>query len=210
MQKKHKNKGMILLAISDEPLSKVSPFVKKNSVNYIVGADAKSAFKAFGVSGYPTIFVIDATGTVAYRGYDFNQAARTLEKALKDKPADAEVSGLEEAAAKADYEKALKLYKAKDYAKAIKGFEQVTADFKGTDAARKAAAKIKSMKASRKIMAKIRAAEEKKQCEDWLDMARMLARDGQRDKAAEYYQKVINEYPDSSFADIAKTEMTAL
>lgn len=210
MQKKYKNKEVILLALSDESLATVSSFVKKNNINYIVGTDAKPTFKKFGARGYPTIFVIDAKGTVAYRGSNPEAATKSLEKTLKDKPSDPEDGGLEEAAAKAAFEKALELYKKKDYAKALKALEQITKEYKDTEIAKKAAVRIKRMKADKKIMEKIREAEEKKRCETWLETARNLAQNGKRAEAAEYYQKIIDEYPYSSFADIAKTELAGL
>jgi tetratricopeptide (TPR) repeat protein len=210
MQKKHKNKDMILLALSDEPSMKVSPFVKKNDINYIVGTAANSTFKAFGVKAYPTIFVIGTDGKVLYAGHGFDEATKSLDKALKDKPEASEEGSLEDAAAKAAYDNGLRLYQKKDYIKAMKAFEDVVKNFKGSEPAKKAAAKIKSMKTDKKIMAKIRDAEEKKQCETWLDTARLMVQNGKRTEAREYYQKVISEYPESSFAEIARKEMAAL
>ena len=209
MQKKHKNKDMILLAISEEPSKTVAPFVKKNEINYIVGAAASKTTQAFRIKAYPTFIVIGTNGRITYRGSAFQFAEEAVVKALKESPADASEESLEDASANAALKEALNLYKKKDYAKAMKAFEQVVKDFNGTDAATEAAAKIKSMKANKKIMAKIGEAEEKKKCERWLETARMLVKNGKRDEAAEYYQKIIDGYPESSFADIARKEMAA-
>lgn len=210
MQSKHKNKDIILVALSDEPASKVGSFVKDNKMNYIVGADAKTTFKAFGIKAYPTVFVIDAGGKIAYRGHDIEEAVNTAEKAVKNKPEESSGGGLEDAAAKKAYDKALKLYKKKDYVKAMKAFQEVAKDFEGSEPADKAKEKLKKMKASKAIMEKIREAKSTKQCEEWLDMARMLARNGKTDQAVEYYQKIVDKYPDTSFAEIARKEMIAL
>jgi TolA-binding protein len=211
MQKKYENKEMVLLALSDEPLSKVQPFVKKENMNYIVGADAKATFKTFGVKAYPTMLVVDRGGKVAYKGHDFDQAEKAVESALKAEPSsDPPEAGPEDEAANAAYKKALKLYKKKDYGKALKAFQDIVKEYKGTQAAKKAGAKVKKIKASKKMMAKVQESGVTKKCEDWLDLARSLARGGKNEEATRCYQRIIDEYPDSSFADIARKEMTSL
>jgi len=41
-------------------------------------------------------------------------------------------------------------------------------------------------------------------------MARTLAKNGKEDQAAEYYQRVLDEFPESEFADTAKAELDKL
>lgn len=209
MQQKYQNKNLVLLALTSEPLSKVAPFVKDNKINYIVGAAAEKTLSAYKIRGFPTVLVIDAEGKIAYRGHDPGAAEKIAEKKLKEVPSD-DVAGIEESAAKTAYEKGLKLYKKKEYAKAMKAFEAVTRNYKGTEVAKQAAAKIKKMKASKKIVAAIRRAEAERKCENWLDTARMLVRNHKAKEAAEYYQKIIDEYPNSSLAAIAREEMAAI
>jgi len=209
MQKKHQNKNLVILAVTGEPRSKVAPFVKDNKINYIVGAGAEKALTAYRIRGFPTVLVIGADGEIAYRGHNPLEAEKVAEEKLKEISSE-DLGGIEESAAKSAYDKALKLYKKKDYAKALKAFGAVTKNFKGTEAAGEAAAKIKKMKASKKIMAKILKADADRKCEDWLDAARSLVKMDKTKEAAEYYQRIIDEYPDSSFAKIARKEMATL
>lgn len=209
MQKKYRNKSLVLLALTDEPRSKVAPFVNNNKINYIVGTGARKALTSYKIRGFPTILVIDAEGKIAYRGHDAGAAEKVAEKKLEEVSLE-DLGSIEESAAKASYDKALKLYKKKDYAKAMKAFQAVAKNFKGTEAAEQAEAKIKKMKASKKIVAAIRRAEAERQCENWLDTARMLVRNHKAKEAAEYYQKIIDEYPNSSLAAIAREEMAAI
>ena len=66
MQEKYKKKGLVLVALSYEPKALVAPYVTKHNMSYIVGADAKNTKEAFGIDGYPTAFLIDPDGKVAW------------------------------------------------------------------------------------------------------------------------------------------------
>jgi TolA-binding protein len=209
MHKKYGSKGVVLLALSYESASEVRAYVKKHSLGYIVGSGSQTTNKAYGINGYPTYVVIDPDGKVAYRGHGSHEAEEVIKRVLKENPPKRGVS-LRGRAAKSAYRKALKLQKKKKYAKAIKAYESVAEDFKGTRYGKKAKSKVKKIKASKKIMAKIRSAEAEKKCESWLRLARALARDDKQSEAGEYYRRVIKGFPDTEYAEVAREEMAAL
>jgi len=47
----------------------------------------------------------------------------------------------------------------------------------------------------------------KKTCQAWLNMADNFERSGMGDKAKEYLQKIIDKYPNSSFAETARNRL---
>lgn len=208
MHKKYAGKGLVILAISDEPMSKVSPFVKKNKMNYIVGVDGKKTQQAYKVKGYPTYFVVNGEGKIIYEGHDGEEAEVHVKKALKElKPGS---SGFWEKAGQADLDAAEALAKNGKYDKALKAYEKAAKSYKGSkigDAATKAAAKLKS---DPEIGAKIREAEAGKKCKGWLQFARDAAKNGDNDRARGYYERIIKEFPESSFAKTAREEMESL
>ncbi|MEK7324526.1 MAG: tetratricopeptide repeat protein [Chloroflexota bacterium] len=59
-------------------------------------------------------------------------------------------------------------------------------------------------------MAAVADGDMRKKCEDWLQMARTLAKSGKNEEAAKYYKKVMDEFPDSTFAQTARAEMAGL
>jgi len=209
MQDKYENKKVVLLALSDEKTSTVKRFAKKTTMNYIVGSDAKFTFKKYGVKAYPTIFVLDPSNEIVYVGHDGKEAEKTIKRLLKESPPKS-VAKLGANKPEAAYKKALKYYKKKKYAKALAAYEEVVKDYKGTDAAKKAKAKIKKIKSNERIMAKIRDAEAKKKCESLLATARMFVSNGKIKEAKEHYQRIVDEYPDTSYAEEAEEKLATL
>ena len=130
MQKKYKNKGLVLLAVSYEDESKVKKYVKKEKVPYIVGADGGSTRDKYGIQGYPTAFLIDPDGKVAWKGHPA-VADKEIEKLLKENPPKSK-SFLARTSASSAYKKASKLYKKKKYEKAMEAFEDVRESYPGT------------------------------------------------------------------------------
>lgn len=209
MQKKYADKGVVLVALSDEPAYKVKPFVKSNKMNYIVGMEARETLTAYGVKGFPTALIVDPSGKIIWRGHpQMPEAEETLEKALKETPP--KVKTIAAMRAGGALAKADNLLSEKKYAKAIKEYERIAKAFKGSDTGRKASAKLKGLKADAQIMGIVRAEETKKNCEGWIETARALAKSGKDNKAAEYYQKVLDKYPDSEFAETSRAELEKL
>lgn len=208
MQKKFEDKGVILVALSYEASSAVAPYVSKHKIPYIVGGDAKATRDAFGIQGYPTAFLVDPDGKVAWTGHPM-EADRAIEDLLKKKkPRGAGL--LAEEAGKIALSKAGKLYKQKKYAKSLKAYQKIVKDYRGTKVAKTAKAKVKSIMGTAAVMASIRAEEADKNASRWLDMARVLAKNGAENDAIRYYEKIVSKYPESEHADAARREMEKL
>lgn len=76
LQKKFKDKGVILIGITDEPLGKVKPFVEKmgDKMDYHVAIDKdgktmKGYMEAYEVQGIPHAFIVDKEGRVVWQGH---------------------------------------------------------------------------------------------------------------------------------------------
>lgn len=221
MQKKYADKGVVILALSYEPSEKVQKFLKDYTAeankksegekqssfefNYIVGMGAEAAKSAYKVTGYPTILVVDAKGKVTYRGHNPNEAEDEIKRLLeKDPPKN--MLTLTEAAAKKLYRKAAGYAKKKQYEKALKAFEECAEQFKSSNYGKKAESKVKRIRGDKKIMARINETESEKECKDWLRLARSCVKAGQKETALEYYDKIIQKYPDSDHAKTARAE----
>jgi len=118
-----------------------------------------------------------------------------------------ELSDVEAAAA---LKKADGLFAKKKYQLAIEAYEKVAADFPKTASAKKAEAKVEEIKADKTIAKEMREAEAAKKCKGWIQMARGLAKNGKVEEARRYYEKVIEQYGDTSWAATAKEELAKL
>jgi thiol-disulfide isomerase/thioredoxin len=210
MHDQYHDQGVVLVSLSYEPENLVRRYVKKNQVPYIVGAGAKATEKAYGIKAYPTMFIIDPDGNVAWSGPpDDEKVTKTIDALLKDNPPKAKAK-LGDKAAKDALKKADALLKKEKYAEALKAYEKIVKDFKDNKSAKKARAAIEKLRADDQIMAQVRTAERKKECEDWLEMARGLAKSGDQKAAADYYDRIIDKYPDSKYAETAAEEKAKL
>jgi thiol-disulfide isomerase/thioredoxin len=81
---KFKDKGVVIMGMSNEPLAKVKPFAEEMKMNYFVGAGSTS-FKDYGVSGIPHAFVIAPGGKIVWRGGP-GGLDKAIEAALKNTP----------------------------------------------------------------------------------------------------------------------------
>lgn len=208
MQKKYQDKGVILVALSYEPAGKVGPYVTKNKVSYIVGSDATSARDAYGVNGFPTAFLVDPSGKIAWIGHPA-AAEEAIEDLLKESPPKGK-GVLGDEAAKAALKKADNHLKRKRYGRAMQGYEKVAKEFAGTKSAKTAKAQIKKMKADPEIMTAIRTEEANRNARRWLDMARTLADNGAEKDAIRYLRKITEKYPESEHAATARKELARL
>ncbi|WP_177225870.1 TlpA family protein disulfide reductase [Arsenicibacter rosenii] len=77
----NKDKGVVLLAISDDSKTKLENFLGKVKFDFWFGMDSdKSDLKSYGIEFWPTVFIIDRNGNVAYRGNELSQ--QILDKVL--------------------------------------------------------------------------------------------------------------------------------
>ena len=76
---KYGKMGLEILALSqDNSADTVSKFVRKKGINYNVAMDRGSA-DFFGVTGYPTVYVVNHLGKVVWEGYPWDE---NFEKAI--------------------------------------------------------------------------------------------------------------------------------
>jgi len=80
---KYADRGLVVLAMSNEAADKVEPFIEQNGMVYRVGLDAGAAMKAYGVTGIPHAFLIDKDGKVLWADHPSNLKESDIEKALE-------------------------------------------------------------------------------------------------------------------------------
>lgn len=208
LHRKFSKKGLVIVGLSNEATDKVTKHLKKYETPFIIGAGSK-CLKAWGIKGYPTFFVVDTKGVVTYKGHSVSAASKAVKSAMQKTPPSPGLPFGDEAAAK-DLAAAEKYLKAKKYTRALKEFASVIKEYPDTPAAKKAKKKLARLKKDKKIMAKVRRAEAKKKCTAWLDMARSLAKAGNPAAARKYYQRILDGFGDSPYADTARIEMARL
>lgn len=208
LQEKYKDKGVVLVSLSYEADNAVAKFIGQMKIPYIVGSEATATRDAFGIQGYPTAFLIDPAGKVAWKGHPM-----VAEQAIEDllKKTDPIVQGkLAEHAADRALARADKLKSLGRYADALAAYEKITTDFKSQAASTKAQERAAEIRDDGAIMESIRRAEVDKKAKRWLDMARVLASHGATQDAARYYGTLLKKYPDSQHAEIARGELKSL
>ncbi|TSJ41593.1 peroxiredoxin family protein [Fluviicola chungangensis] len=66
---KYKDKGVVFIAITDDPKEKLENFLKKVKIDFCVGRDDdQQDFKNYSVTGRPAMFIINRDGILVYRG----------------------------------------------------------------------------------------------------------------------------------------------
>src|SRR5688572_15058845 len=79
---RYKDRGLTVLAISYETLDVMRPFLEKNAFTMPVGSDpTKATVEAYGVRSWPSTFVIDRDGKIAFAGAPYG-VEPAIEKAL--------------------------------------------------------------------------------------------------------------------------------
>lgn len=98
LQQEFKDRGVIFVGVSNEPLETVKPFVTQmgDTMNYVVALDdndktSAAYMGAFGLEGIPQAFVVDKSGAISWHGHPMAELEQAIEKAL--------ASGVETAAA---------------------------------------------------------------------------------------------------------------
>lgn len=81
----YKDKGVVIIGLSDEPMSKVKGFAEQMKMTYPVGAGSKSA-EDYGVTGIPQAFVVAPGGKIVWSGHPMNGLDQAIEDALKNTP----------------------------------------------------------------------------------------------------------------------------
>ena len=85
IHEKFRSRGVVLVALSDEPDPTVEEFIKKNKMPYIIGSGARATKTSYGVDGIPASFLIAPDGKLAWKGHPAAIDSE-LEKLLKESP----------------------------------------------------------------------------------------------------------------------------
>lgn len=87
LQKKYRDKGVVVIGLSDEPLAVVKPFVEKmgDKMDYAVGIDKRETtgrnyMAPFGIDGIPYAFVIEKGGALIWHGHPLEGLDELLER----------------------------------------------------------------------------------------------------------------------------------
>ena len=74
LAKKYADKGLVVVSPSLDGEAKVRDFKKRHNVGDEISylADGRGVARAYGVSRFPTAFIVDKSGTVGYAGHPMN------------------------------------------------------------------------------------------------------------------------------------------
>lgn len=81
MHDRYKDRGLTVLALSDETPSKISGYIKQHGIRYGVGR-AQGVLRAFGETGYPSAWLIGPDGKVIWSGHPMELEAEQVEAHL--------------------------------------------------------------------------------------------------------------------------------
>ena len=83
LNNKYKDKGLEIVGLSvDRREEDVVEVIAQKGINYTIGLDNGTA-DWYGISGYPTVFVVDHRGIVTWQGYPWNKEfEKEIRKAL--------------------------------------------------------------------------------------------------------------------------------
>ncbi|MCK6473041.1 MAG: redoxin domain-containing protein [Planctomycetes bacterium] len=125
----YKDKGVVVIGLTDEGAADIASFVTKMKMTYAVGTDSGSG-RTYGVRGIPTAVIVAPGGKVVWRGHPMNGLDEAVADAVKETPP-VLVQPEDEARGKALLLEAEAAYAKKDYAAAASASKQVT-EIKGT------------------------------------------------------------------------------
>lgn len=83
ISKKYKEKGLVVVGITDEDKATVEKFRKGMPMEYNVALDDGSLGKKLGITGIPHAFVLDKEGKVAWHGHPMELDDKVLDGVLK-------------------------------------------------------------------------------------------------------------------------------
>ncbi|MGB9626178.1 MAG: TlpA family protein disulfide reductase [Phycisphaerae bacterium] len=92
IQKKYRDKGVVVVGITEEEPDIVKPFVKEagDNMDYTVAVDRdgamdKAYMEAFGIDGIPHAFIVDKEGRIAWHGHPETGMDKALEEIIAGK-----------------------------------------------------------------------------------------------------------------------------
>jgi len=136
--------GLRVLALSDEELAKVDPYVDQLDLPFLVAAGSTSK-KTYGVEGIPHSVLIDAQGVLVWEGHPGALSKAEIKKALKG----AKRPKVDHFSVRIDGEVDKRVQKARDLAadgelaSAMKDLDSILADGKADEGQKKSATALK-------------------------------------------------------------------
>ena len=98
----------------------------------------------------------------------------------------------------------------KKYDAAMKEYTRIVDKWPETPSGKKAQTQLDRMQKDPSFAKDVRETAAAKKCKGWLQTARGLVKNDRIDEARRYYKRIIDEFPNTSFAETAKTEMDKL
>jgi thiol-disulfide isomerase/thioredoxin len=83
INKKFKDKGLVVIGISDEPKETVEKFRKGLPMEYNVAVGGAAIEKKFGINGIPHAFIVGKDGKIVWHGHPMQLKDADIEKVLK-------------------------------------------------------------------------------------------------------------------------------
>lgn len=145
----------------------------------------------------------------AYAGSPFGDKFKTKLDEIRTDPAiKAEVEQTRaQSAAESDESAARTAEKQGDYKRAIAIYERFVATYPNSPHLAQVREHLSALKADKSIQASIASRTADDQCKSCLAMAQNYIKSGDPDKARPYLQKVIDQYPESSYAATARQQL---
>ena len=84
LQEKYSSKGLTVIAITDEPRDLVDKYVEETGSTHPVIIESSDSATSWGISGFPSSFVVGPDGKIAYSGHPSGVTEELIEGLLKD------------------------------------------------------------------------------------------------------------------------------
>lgn len=186
---------------------KTAETLAKGAEEQLAAAEAQATAKklAEALSAYTrlaTVYDGSPFGEKAKTARDLLRADPTVQAALDVAKANADAKALEERAQVAEM--------AKDFAAAIRLYEQIVTTCAKSDRAPAARARLDALKNDKAIQAAIRAKDAERDCRNWLSMADNFIKAGLNDRAKEYLKKITDAYGDTDWGQQARDRLKKL
>ncbi len=98
----------------------------------------------------------------------------------------------------------------KKYDAATKEYTRIVDKWPDTPSGKKAQAHLDKLQKDPSLSKEVQETAAAKKCKGWLQTARGLAKNDRVDEARKYYKRIIDEFPNTSFAETARIEMDKL
>lgn len=137
LHEKHKDKGLRIVALTNDSRGELDPFIKEKGIAYAIGLGGGGAY---GVRGIPQGYLIGADGKVVWEGHPSSLGEAVIEAEL------AKVRRFPDLPYSDMFKGTLASCQKKDWAKALKELEKIAAEDnkKATDTDREHAAAVRA------------------------------------------------------------------